>query len=468
MLEARRRMTWEFTCQPCEWEVASSFSSNFSTITSENLFLYSQSQHLYIEPWGYHCHPSQGWTQGDGGPRLSSLCTYRGAGGIPSGPKSRLRSSSPKLKNSPRNFQCIPQLSIHQISYISYHILYGMIETCHSLCKFTTEKQPKCLNICQHHPDNLWSHISHSSRGLGSGESNLLSCRPTGSIFSDWRIGKAWWHTENKSFQWCLFQRKIMFKKNWRKMTSSMNLRQVWIFKTLAGNCKFGKDFLAKTTFLGWRDLTSLCNSPKAKAIFKISSCSSLLLYRRPAVIFQETLSHHLRFTQHFHLSKHISIHQPRAPWTVLASLSVSALGSRWHRPWRVENAQLAGGGRGVFFSRWSSKCCGRFFLSKVEESQTVFNDRQKKKRPFSLRHPIFLLVSFWHQAYHSSNLGLTDDFVRFGINGLNTWDRVENWGNPVGREGRVCLDYKLRSCALPETPWEPISSPHEGRDQQT
>lgn len=82
---------------------------------------------------------------------------------------------------------------------------------CHSLSKITTEKQPKCLNICQqHHPDNLWSHISHSSRGLGSGESNLLSCRPTGSIFSDWRIGKAWWHTENKSFQWCLFQRKII------------------------------------------------------------------------------------------------------------------------------------------------------------------------------------------------------------------------------------------------------------------
>lgn len=78
---------------------------------------------------------------------------------------------------------------------------------------------------------------------------------------------------------------------------------------------------------------------------------------------------------------------------------------------------------------------------------------------------PFFWLVSFWHQAYHSSNLGLTDDFVRSGINGLNTWDRVENWGNPVGREGRVCLDYKLRSCALPETPWEPISSPHEGRD---
>ena len=103
MLEASRHMTWEFTCQPCEWEVASSFF-NFSTITSENLFLYSQSQHLYIEPWGYHCHPSQGWTQGDGGPRLSSLCTYRGAGGIPSGPKSRLRSSSPKLKNSPRIF----------------------------------------------------------------------------------------------------------------------------------------------------------------------------------------------------------------------------------------------------------------------------------------------------------------------------------------------------------------------------
>lgn len=118
-------------------------------------------------------------------------------------------------------------------------------------------------------------------------------------------------------------------------------------FKTLAGNCKFGKDFLAKASFLGWRDLTSLWT--------KLSSCSSLLLYRRPP------LSRHLRFTQHFHLSKHISIHQPRAPWTVLASLSVSALGSRWHRPWRGENAQLAGGGRGVFFSRWSSKCCGQF-----------------------------------------------------------------------------------------------------------
>lgn len=92
------------------------------------------------------------------------------------------------------------------------YILYGKIEKCHSLSKITTEKQPKCLNICQHHPDNLWSHISHSSRGLGSGESNLLSCRPTGSIFSDWRIGKAWqwWHTENKSFQWCLFQRKMI------------------------------------------------------------------------------------------------------------------------------------------------------------------------------------------------------------------------------------------------------------------
>ena len=36
---------------------------------------------------------------------------------------------------------------------------------------------------------------------------------------------------------------------------------------------------------------------------------------------------------------------------------------------------------------------------------------------------------------------------------------------NPVGRYGRVCLDYKLRSCALPETPWgSQISSPHELR----
>lgn len=103
-------------------------------------------------------------------------------------------------------------------------------------------------------------------------------------------------------------------------------------------------------------------------------------------------------------------------------------------------------------------------------EKKGTFGDRQKKTNDLcSLpAGPIFWLVSFWHQAYHSSNLGLTDDFVRSGINGLNTWDRVENWGNPVGREGRVCLDYKLRSCALPETPWEPISSPHEGRDQQT
>jgi len=123
----------------------------------------------------------------------------------------------------PRNWK-IPQRSVEKFSMSTatqypsniLYILYGMIEKCHSLSKITTEKQPKCLNICQHqhHPDNLWSsHISHSSRGLGSGESNLLSCRPTGSIFSDWRIGKAWWHTENKSFQWCLFQRKIMLNK---------------------------------------------------------------------------------------------------------------------------------------------------------------------------------------------------------------------------------------------------------------
>ena len=118
--------------------------------------------------------------------------------------------------------------------------------------------------------------------------------------------------------------------------------------------------------------------------------------------------------------------------------------------------------GRKLTTRRWSSR---RFLqpvkLQMLRKKETVEKKHLskwpcQKKTTFSLCDgPFFGWFLFGIKHTTHQILALLDDFVRSGINGLNTWDRVENWGNPVGREGRVCLDYKLRSCALPETPWE-------------
>ena len=186
----------------------------------------------------------------------------------------------PKTENFPKNFQCLPQLSIHQISYISY------MEWLKNVTVFP--KSPL------KNTENTWIYVSillTTYEGtfptplvvwaLGS----RISCHvvrrapssPTGASVKRGDIQKT-----NPSMM------PVSTKNNVKKVKENdeFNESQASLnFKTLqAGNCKFGQDFLAKTTFLGWRDLTSLI-------------LTSLLLYRRPAVIFQATLSHHLRFT---------------------------------------------------------------------------------------------------------------------------------------------------------------------------
>jgi len=69
-----------------------------------------------------------------------------------------LRTKKPFEKLLPKTEKFTKKFSMYTATqYPSniLHILNGMIEKCHSLSKITTEKHGKCLNICQHHPDNL-------------------------------------------------------------------------------------------------------------------------------------------------------------------------------------------------------------------------------------------------------------------------------------------------------------------------
>ena len=135
---------------------------------------------------------------------------------------------------------------------------------------------------------------------------------------------------------------------------------------------------------------------------------------------------------------------QTSAPWTVLASLSVSAPGSRWQRPWSnthnspvvVEVSRCAGEAQNAAVDFCPVEETHLYLVNTKrkkhrEEQLVLVVTTTKKSRHFPWCRPFFWFPLFGINHTTLPNLGLTDDFVRSGINGLNTWDRAENCAKP-------------------------------------
>ena len=118
-------MTWgNLTCQPCEWEVASSFLFNFKHHHIWKIIpLFPVTTSIHRAMRLFTATLPKGWTQGDGGPRLFlTLYISRRLVGSPQDQNSRLRSSSPKLKNSPRIFNVYRNsVSIKYLIYLIWN-----------------------------------------------------------------------------------------------------------------------------------------------------------------------------------------------------------------------------------------------------------------------------------------------------------------------------------------------------------
>lgn len=136
-----------------------------------------------------------------------------------------------------------------------------------------------------------------------------------------------------------------------------------------------------------------------------------MLLYRRPAAMFQETVSHHLRFTQQFPPFKkknpstnqgHLGPSSHRCPWALSGHVDKGHGGSK--------NAQLAGGRRGDFLQPVKLQMLRSIFFCQRLRKHTVFwwtqkrkkqrrkstlGDSQNKNNRFSLCRPIFLVGFF-------------------------------------------------------------------------